>query len=90
MIESQAMAPGAARPAFSAGSQAGGTVIAASSGTTVMRLPAALAEDMTQCPLCKGSVAMKPDGTGARHEGKAYAYNNDVTACGASLITSLN
>lgn len=68
----------------------GGTVIGASSGTTVMGLPAALAEDMTQCPMCKGTFAIKPDGAGAKHEGKAYAYNNDVTACGASLITSLN
>lgn len=60
-----------------------------SHGGTVMGLPAALAEDMAQCPLCKGSFAIKPGGTGARHEGKAYAYNNDLTACGASLITSL-
>ena len=67
----------------------GGQVISASSGTTVMGVVAALLDDMTHCPKCKGDFAIKPDGAGARHEGKPYAYDGDVTECGARLMTSL-
>lgn len=67
----------------------GGTVISASSGTRVMGLDAALADDTTFCPRCKGNYAIKPDGAGARHRGRAYAYTDDFTACGAKLISSL-
>lgn len=67
----------------------GGHVIGASSRTTVMGKVAALADDLTYCPACKGKFAIKPDGTGAKHEGKPYAYHGDVTECGAHLITSL-
>lgn len=67
----------------------GGKVISATSGTTVMGKVAALEGDMTLCPQCKGQFPIKPDGAGARHEGKPYAYDGDVTACGAKLITSL-
>ena len=67
----------------------GGHVTTASSGTTVMGTPAALADDMTHCPKCKGDFPIKPDGTGAKHNGRPYAYHGDVTACGARLIASL-
>lgn len=67
----------------------GGQVISVSSGTTVMGVVAALQDDMTHCPKCKGNFAIKPDGLGARHLGKSYAYNGDITECGAKLITSL-
>lgn len=67
----------------------GGQVISASSGTTVMGVAAALQDDMTYCPKCKGKFAIKPDGAGARHEGEPYAYDGDMTECGARLITSL-
>lgn len=67
----------------------GGVVISASSGTTVMGIAAALDGDLTVCPRCKGKFAIKPDGAGAAHEGRAYAYDNDLTACGARLISSL-
>lgn len=67
----------------------GGTVISASSGTRVMGRAAALVGDMTFCPKCKGTFPIKPDGAGARHQGRAYAYANDITACGAKLIASL-
>ena len=50
---------------------------------------AALADDMTYCPKCKGQFAIKPDGKGAKHQGRAYAYHGDLTECGAHLITSL-
>ena len=67
----------------------GGQVIKASSDTIVMGKVAALANDMTHCPKCKGDFAIKPDGAGAKHMGSTYAYHDDETACGAKLITSL-
>jgi len=67
----------------------GGKVISASSGTTVMGKAAALEGDMTFCPRCKGTFPIKPDGVGAKHQGRPYAYDNDQTACGAKLISSL-
>lgn len=68
----------------------GGQVISASSGTVVMGKLAALDGDMSVCPQCKGKFALKPDGAGARHEDKPYAYHNDRTECGARLISSLS
>jgi uncharacterized Zn-binding protein involved in type VI secretion len=67
----------------------GGWVISTSSGTIVMGKEAALADDMTYCPTCKGQFSIKPDGKGARHQGRSYAYHGDLTECGAHLITSL-
>jgi uncharacterized Zn-binding protein involved in type VI secretion len=67
----------------------GGHVISATSNTIVMGTPAAIQDDMTFCPACKGKFAIKPDGAGARHEGKPYAYDGDATECGARLISSL-
>lgn len=67
----------------------GGTVLSASSGTVVMGRLAALDGDMSVCPQCKGKFALKPDGAGARHEGKPYAYHGDATECGATLLSSL-
>jgi len=66
----------------------GGEVIAASSGTTVMGRTAALEGDMTHCPRCKGDFPIQPDGAGAQHEGRPFAYHGDATACGAKLISS--
>lgn len=68
----------------------GGTVITASSETVVMGKVAALADDVTFCPKCKGKFAIKPDGKGAKHQGRPYAYHDDVTECGARLISSLD
>ena len=67
----------------------GGKVISASSGTRVMGKDAALVDDMTYCPQCKGNFPIKPAGKGAKHKGRPYAYHDDSTACGAKLITSL-
>ena len=67
----------------------GGKVTSASSSSTVMGKTAALADDVTFCPKCKGSFPIKPDGAGAKHMGIPYAYDGDKTACGARLITSL-
>jgi uncharacterized Zn-binding protein involved in type VI secretion len=67
----------------------GGEVISASSETIVMGKAAAIKGDMTHCPTCKGDFAIKPDGNGAKHEGKPYAYDGDVTECGARLISTV-
>lgn len=67
----------------------GGQVISVSSDTVVMGAEAALADDMTFCPKCKGNFTIKPDGDGAMHNGRPYAYDNDLTACGAKLMSSL-
>lgn len=67
----------------------GGIVISASSGTVVLGVQAALADDMTFCPKCKGTFPIKADGAGAKHIGRPYAYDDDSTACGAKLISSL-
>lgn len=67
----------------------GGHVISASSGTIVMGKQAALADDMTYCPACKGQFAIKSDGQGAKHAGRFYSYHGDPTDCGARLISSM-
>lgn len=50
---------------------------------------AAIEGDMTFCPACKGKFAIKPDRAGAKHQRKPYAYDGDVTECGARMISSL-
>lgn len=67
----------------------GGQVMSVSSGTVVMGMEAALADDVTFCPKCKGTFSIKSDGVGAKHKGRSYAYDNDITACGAKLISSI-
>jgi len=67
----------------------GGQVISATSETIVMGRAAAVQDDMTFCPKCKGNFAIKPADTGARHQNRPYAYDGDATECGARLITSL-
>ncbi len=66
----------------------GGQVITAT-GPVLMGRAGALAGDMTRCPQCNGDFPITPDGTGAAHQGRACAYENDLTACGARLIASL-
>jgi uncharacterized Zn-binding protein involved in type VI secretion len=67
----------------------GGKVTSASSGTVVMGLAAALEGDMTFCPQCKGTFAIKTDRAGTKHDGKHYAYHGDAAECGARLMSSL-
>ncbi len=67
----------------------GGQVVSASSGTIVMGTEAALAGDVTFCPQCKGKFPIKPDGAGSKHKEGPYAYDNDLTACGAKVISSI-
>jgi uncharacterized Zn-binding protein involved in type VI secretion len=65
-----------------------GGLVTTASGSIVMGIPAALAGDMTHCPKCKGDFPIQPDGAGAKHESRSFAYHDDVTACGAKLISS--
>lgn len=67
----------------------GGTVTAVSSGTVVMGREAELAGDMTVCPQCRGQFPIAESAEqGARHQGRAYVFHGDRTACGATLIAS--
>ena len=67
----------------------GGQVVSVSSGTVVMGTEAALGGDVTFCPKCEGKFLIRPVNAGASHEGRHYAYDNDLTACGAKLIASI-
>lgn len=67
----------------------GGQVISSSSGTFIENIEATLQGDMTFCPRCKGNFLIMPDGVGAKHAGISYAYHDDLTACGAKLISSV-
>lgn len=66
-----------------------GGVVTTASGPTIMGIPAALDGDMTHCPQCKGDFPITPDGVGAKHAGRFYAYHDAPTACGARLIASV-
>ncbi|WP_211467332.1 PAAR domain-containing protein [Collimonas silvisoli] len=67
----------------------GGVVIGASATTKVMGIGVARERDMTHCPKCKGDFSILPKGDGLREEGRLVAHDDDETACGAKLISSL-
>ena len=63
--------------------------VVSASGPNILGKPAALDDDMTYCPQCAGKFAIRAEDAGARHEGRAFAYHDAPTACGARLIASL-
>ncbi|MEJ8795700.1 PAAR domain-containing protein [Trinickia caryophylli] len=67
----------------------GGEVITASDDMNAMGIPIALEGDMTWCPQCKGQFRIVPENSTRTHHGKAVAFHNDPTECGARLISSL-
>ena len=67
----------------------GGLVISASDTFTVRGKQVALNGDTTFCPQCKGTFPIQVAGSERRHHGKLVAYNNDKTACGATLVSSI-
>lgn len=67
----------------------GGVVITALDGTKALGIPVAGETCMTHCPQCKGDFEILPAGSGKRHAGKWLAYHDDLTACGATLISSI-
>ena len=67
----------------------GGEVISAAQDFTVLGKPVAIEGDSTYCPKCKGKFPILPSGSTRRHHGKQVAYDQDLTACGAKLISSI-
>lgn len=67
----------------------GGVVISASDSFTVRGKQVALHGDTTFCPQCKGTFPIQVASSERRHHGKPVAYNNDKTACGATLVSSI-
>ena len=67
----------------------GGEVVSAASDFTVLGKRLVVDGDMTTCPQCKGKFAVKPSGSDRRHHGKRVAYHDDLTECGAKLISSI-
>lgn len=67
----------------------GGQVISACDSFTVLGKHVSLDGDTTFCPKCKGTFPIQVSGSERRHNGTKVAYNDDVTACGAKLISSI-
>jgi uncharacterized Zn-binding protein involved in type VI secretion len=67
----------------------GGQVISAAGDFTVLGKQVAIEGDATYCPKCKGKFTIYPHGSTRKHHGKQVAYDQDLTACGAKLISSL-
>jgi uncharacterized Zn-binding protein involved in type VI secretion len=67
----------------------GGEVISAAPDFTVLGKQVALEGDTTYCPQCKGTFSIHPGGDTRRHRGKRVAYHEDLTSCGAKLISSI-
>ena len=67
----------------------GGEVISAAQDFTVLGKRVALEGDSTYCPRCKGKFAIQPGADARKHHGKRVAYDQDLTACGARLISSI-
>lgn len=67
----------------------GGEVISAVSDFTVLGKRVAVEGDTTFCPKCKGQFPIRPGESARKHHGKQVAYDQDLTACGAKLISSI-
>jgi uncharacterized Zn-binding protein involved in type VI secretion len=67
----------------------GGQVISTADDYVVLGKPVAVEGDATYCPKCKGSFPIEPTGSPRKHRNKQVAYDQDATACGAKLISSL-
>ncbi len=67
----------------------GGQVISASDSFTVRGKQVALDGDTTFCPKCKGTFPIRVASSDRLHHGTKVAYNDDVTACGAKLFSSI-
>lgn len=67
----------------------GGEVISAAHDFTVLGKKVAVEGDITYCPKCKGKFPVLPKSSTRKHHGKLIAYDQDLTACGAKLISSI-
>jgi uncharacterized Zn-binding protein involved in type VI secretion len=68
----------------------GGHVITASDDMNALGVPVALAGCLTDCPKCGGQFKITPLNSTRQHHGKAIAWHNDPTECGATLISSID
>jgi uncharacterized Zn-binding protein involved in type VI secretion len=67
----------------------GGEVISAAQDFTVLGKRVAVEGDSTYCPKCEGKYPIQPGRDMHKHHGKRVAYDQDPTACGARLISSI-
>jgi uncharacterized Zn-binding protein involved in type VI secretion len=67
----------------------GGEVTSAATDFTVLGKPVAVEGDSTYCPKCKGHFPIQPGASTRKHHGKQVAYDQDFTACGAKLTSSI-
>jgi len=67
----------------------GGQVISAAVDFTVLGKQVAVEGDATYCPKCKGKFPIHPKSSTRTHHGKQVAYDQDLTACGAKLMSSI-
>lgn len=67
----------------------GGEVISASDTFKVIGKQVALDGHLTFCPQCKGKFPIAVPQSDRQHHGRTVAYHNDLTACGAKLISSI-
>jgi uncharacterized Zn-binding protein involved in type VI secretion len=67
----------------------GGQVISAARDFIVLGTQVALEGDSTYCPRCKGKFTICTEGSTRKHNGKQVAYDQDITGCGAKVISSI-
>lgn len=67
----------------------GGEVISSVKDFIVFGKCIAVEGNNTYCPKCKGKFPIQPSGNVRKHHGKQLAYDQDLTACGAKLISSI-
>jgi len=67
----------------------GGQVISAAQNFTVLGIRVAVEEDSTYCPRCKGKFPISSCNGTRKHHGKPVAFDQNLTACGAKLISSI-
>ncbi|MDE8756526.1 PAAR domain-containing protein [Pectobacterium polaris] len=66
----------------------GGKVISSQSCFTVHGVEVACVDDMTECPLCKGTYPILDAPHSIKYKGKKLAISGMQSACGAVLIAS--
>ncbi len=67
----------------------GGHVITASDDLKAQGIPVALEGHLTECPKCGGQFRIIPQSSTRNHHGTPVAFHDDLTECGARLISSL-